>query len=365
VAGYYDVYNGEIYVASANSHDVFVINGSTDSIVQKISVGGPPSFLLYEPQSKELFVLNYNPYSISIINTSSNTVASTIKNAGGPAVLDPYTNTVYATQYSCSSQSPTSCTSNLLAIDGSKDTVQKVISLPRYPAGPPSALAYDPSNKYLYAAIPNNAQPAYLAAPGNVTVINTVTNTRILNITVGYSPDAMVYDPHSGNIYVSNLKGLGISVIDGSTNTLLTSVELNYSPTLLALDPQSGDIYVMSSGTGPQTGGTNSTAVISATSNSVVANVFVGYSPCAAAYDNGSGVMFVSNLVDSFVPSHVSWRGNSTSEISTTTHQVISTIHASIGSEWSTEQILFNQRGTKMYLLNPVSNVIYVVSLQS
>src|SRR5215208_1171448 len=59
----------------------------------------------------------------------------------------------------------------------------------------PQALAFNPSNNYIYVANRDS---------GTVSVIDSTNNTVIKNITVGSSPGPLVFNPSNNYIYVAN-----------------------------------------------------------------------------------------------------------------------------------------------------------------
>ena len=64
------------------------------------------------------------------------------------------------------------------------------------------------------------AQNAYITndGSGNVSVIDTATNTVTATITVGTAPFAVAVSPDGGTIYVANIDSNNVSAIGASTN---------------------------------------------------------------------------------------------------------------------------------------------------
>ena len=75
-------------------------------------------------------------------------------------------------------------------------------------------------------------------------------------------------------MYVININSGDISVIDSSTNTVNTTENVYSSPMALEFNPSNNNIYVANQGS-------NSISVIDSSTNSVVATVNVGNSPRA------------------------------------------------------------------------------------
>ena len=88
---------------------------------------------------------------------------------------------------------------------------------------------------------------------GNVSVINSSTDTVIDTITVGNGPEGVAVSPtgpDAGDIYVANFgggTGDSVSVINPSTDTVIATVTVGDSPIGVAVSPtgpEAGDIYV-------------------------------------------------------------------------------------------------------------------------
>ena len=79
----------------------------------------------------------------------------------------------------------------------------------------PEGIAYDPVNKQIYVANRND---------GNVSVINTVTNTVIESIRLGDGLRDIAYDSVNKRMYVTNPSDGNVYVIDTVTNTVIKSI---------------------------------------------------------------------------------------------------------------------------------------------
>jgi len=65
-------------VANLFSHDVSVIDTSTDTVVAAVQVGDHPFGIAVTPDGRRVYVANMESHDISVIDTSSNTVVATI-----------------------------------------------------------------------------------------------------------------------------------------------------------------------------------------------------------------------------------------------------------------------------------------------
>src|SRR5215207_3503022 len=92
----------------------------------------------------------------------------------------------------------------------------------------PQALAFNPSNNYIYVANRDS---------GTVSVIDSTNNTVIKNITVGSSPGPLAFNPSNNYIYVANRDSGTVSVIDSTNNTVIRNITVGSSPGPLVFNP--------------------------------------------------------------------------------------------------------------------------------
>jgi YVTN family beta-propeller protein len=114
-------------------------------------------------------------------------------------------------------------------------------------------MVYDSSNKMLYVT----NYP--LGAEGNVTVINTSTNALVTNIPAGNTPGGIAIDTENNDIYVVCSGSGNVSIIDPSSNRILGNISVTQpvtiaglivsgsSPSDIVFDPDSGNLYVTDS----------------------------------------------------------------------------------------------------------------------
>ena len=75
-------------------------------------------------------------------------------------------------------------------------------------------------------------------------VVDLKTLKTIEKVDVGENPDAIAYEPKSGEIYVFNAKGNSASVIEAKSAKLVTTVPLGGAPEFPEVDSAAGRIYV-------------------------------------------------------------------------------------------------------------------------
>jgi YVTN family beta-propeller protein len=85
---------------------------------------------------------------------------------------------------------------------------------------------------YFLGSVQTLAQNAYITndGSGNVSVIDTATNTVIATITVGTAPFAVAVSPDGGTVYVANIDSDNVSVIDTATNKVIATITVGNSP---------------------------------------------------------------------------------------------------------------------------------------
>jgi len=143
----------------------------------------------------------------------------------------------------------------------------------------PYAVAYDPSNGYVYVANWYS---------NNVSVINGATNKVIANIAVGSEPEGVAYDSSNGYVYVANEGSNSVSVINGANNTVIVSIAVGSGPCGVAYDFSNGYVYVANVNS-------NDVSVINGTTNTVIASIAVGSGPGDVAYDSSNRYIYVTN----------------------------------------------------------------------
>ena len=91
--------SGIIYVANFKNNTVSVINSTTNSIIEKITVGNSPTELDINPNNNLLYVTNSGDNTVSVINSTTNSVIDTITVGKSPEELaiNPNNNLLYVT----------------------------------------------------------------------------------------------------------------------------------------------------------------------------------------------------------------------------------------------------------------------------
>ena len=90
------------------------------------------------------------------------------------------------------------------------------------------------------------AQNAYITndGSGNVSVIDTATNSVTATITVGSAPEGVAVSPDGSTVYVANQHSNNVSVIDTATNRVSATIPVGSEPGGVAVTPDGSKVYV-------------------------------------------------------------------------------------------------------------------------
>ena len=90
------------YITNFDSNTVSVIDVSSNTVIETVSVGINPIGVATSPDGSKVFVTNNNSNTVSEIDTISNTVSATIGVGDNPygAAVSPDGNTLYVANYS-------------------------------------------------------------------------------------------------------------------------------------------------------------------------------------------------------------------------------------------------------------------------
>ena len=214
-----------------------------------------------------LIVLAFSFTSFAMVGQHANNVASNINSQTSFRPLNQQNSAGYV-KYTLVLSNNTLIKGNFLA-NGSASAPYAIAD----------AVAYDPSNGYVY--VTNQGS-------NSVSVINGTTNSVIKTVSVGSGPQGVAYDPSNGYVYVTNLGSNSVSVINGANNSVIKTVSVGSYPAGVAFDSSNGYVYVAICGS-------NSVSVINGTTNSVIKTISVGSEPDAVAYDPSNDYVYVAN----------------------------------------------------------------------
>jgi YVTN family beta-propeller protein len=193
----YDSGKGEVFVANYGSASLSVINSSTYAAAGLVNTHPyDPVSLVYDSGKGVLYVTLSNMFggsALGVVNDSTNSVTELISVGNAPEELayDSARGEIFVTN---------SASDNVSVINDTTDTVVATIGL----TGGPYGIACDSANGEIFVSYGNS---------NSVTVISDATDRVVANVTVGAFPSGLAFDPSNRDMYVSNWGQGTISVI--------------------------------------------------------------------------------------------------------------------------------------------------------
>jgi YVTN family beta-propeller protein len=311
----YDAQLGAVFIASENPAypgTVTEFNDSNLTLVRTITVGSDPYGLAFDPSLGYLYAVNTYTQNLSVVNASSGRVLANVPLPAQPftAVFDGPSDVVFEIAY---------WSSTVVMLSPLNGSVRSSASVGYLPYG----AALVPTNHELF--VPNNLN-------SSTSVVNGTTHLISRGIHGESGPEDAIYDPASGDVYVSNCDANTISVLNetgqvrditsatcpeeltyvsrhqtvfvdsaygwvetmnGSTNTPWSgfSVPGGYPLGGIGYDPQTDRVYIAVDG------GVNASnlSVYDAHTLKFVQGIAVGANPTGIAYDPANSYLYVAN----------------------------------------------------------------------
>jgi len=290
----------KIYVTNANGGNVSVIDTATNNVIATVNIVNVPIgyyiyYIAISPDGTKLYV-DYNSRStpitgyVSVIDTGTNTVTATVNVGDGTdsfagiagMAVTPDGSKVYVLNRTITTHETVS------VIDTATNTI-----IANVPIGINSAaVAITPDGTKAYVANEHS---------NSVSVINTTNNIVTSTVTVGNSPFGVAVSPDGTRAYVTtNIRRApgNVSVIDTATNTVIDTVPVGLLGSSLhgvAVSPDGTNVYVANTLTSSVA--TDSIYVINTTNNTVYASIPEdGYDPIGIAVTPDSSKVYVANL---------------------------------------------------------------------
>jgi YVTN family beta-propeller protein len=279
-----------IYVANAESDNVWVIDGANSTVIATIPVGPTPRGIAVDAEANRVYVANSGSNEVTVIDGGSNEVVATIPVEKEPwgIAADPNTGRVFVSNRSSGTVS---------VIDGRCNLPIGTVAV----GALPTAVTVNPDTGRVYVAS---------SGSGQLGVVDGVSNLLIatLPLASGSSVEAwdVAVDSGSNRVYVatsaaeaSDADAGTIVIIDGSNNSPIDSVAVPGLVEALAVDSASGRIYAGGSSDGRLW-------VINASTSVVTSAVGLDGGLSAVDVDSASGRVYVAHADGSSL-SFVSW----------------------------------------------------------
>jgi YVTN family beta-propeller protein len=195
----------------------------------------------------------------------------------------------------------------------------------------PQAIVYDPAKGEIFVAN-SNYNNAIASTICTVSVISDSTNNVIATIDVGAGPLGMAYDSAKGEIFVSNEISSSISIISDSNNKVVATADGVACPEGMVYNPKKGEIFIANY--------CAASVSILSDQNNMVTNNFLGVGGYAhaAAYDSGKGQVWIGSGV-----------------ISDSNDAMIAVVQ-------SAGAIAYDSSKGEIYMANNGENTVYVIS---
>ena len=293
-----------VYVANNNDHTISVIDGATNTVTATISLPTAPFALAASPDGSRVYAgdLDVDPFSsatIYVIDTSTNSVINTLSTGTGSAsslAVTPDGNTIYATDHHAGHAVRINVATGQVIADFPGLADNAVVTLPNGAAAyagnadTSTVSAVSTATNTVTATIPVTgfsqqvqqfaATPdgAFVWAPranaNALSIISTATNTVTATIPVPNLPFGVAITPDGKFAYVTQSDFFGgVSVIDTATHAVVATIPAETeNPLFAAVSPDGAFVYVSNFED-------SSVWVISTATNAIVAKVPVGLRP--------------------------------------------------------------------------------------
>lgn len=201
----------------------------------------------------------------------------------------------------------------------------------------PFALALSPDGQFLYITGLNDDL---------VAVMDTATRSVVDTIAVGDAPRDLAFLPDGSRVYVVNQLSQNISVIDTASHAIVATIPLPSFAQGIAITPDGSKAYV-------GTTSAHSVEVISTATNSVTASIYVGgvsASPAGMAVSPDGSLVYAAGS-----------NGANVIVISTATDAILGTVPTGT----SPHKVAFSPDGSQAYVTNYQTDNVTVIDVAS
>ena len=175
---------------------------------------------------------------------------------------------------------------------------------------------------------------------GTVSVVDTITNTKISTITVGTEPKGIILTKDNTKLYVAN--DSTISIIDTSTNLVIDTINTSTRNSGIVISPNGNTLYTT-------TEDSDSVLAIDVTTK-VITSIATGASPEGIVISPDGSKLFT-----------VTGNGGSIYVIDTLTNTMIQTINNPDSDTTYWQTVSISPDGSKLYLRHRGENNLYVM----
>jgi YVTN family beta-propeller protein len=219
--------NSRVYVTSRASDLVSIVDTTTQTVLNGISVGNGPNGIALTEDGAGAYVANEFSDTVAVVDLAANAVVATILVGQAPTdiTIDPPSTFAYVSNRLSATVSVVDLATN-----------QEVDEI--FVGNQPEGLEVTPDNRMLYVA---------QGSANTVAVIDLATRTVVDHIVVGERPRDVAISPDGLFVYVVNSFSQTISVIQTRTNEEISQITVGFEPTRVALTPDGQFIYIAGS----------------------------------------------------------------------------------------------------------------------
>ncbi len=182
-----------------------------------------------------------------------------------------------------------------------------------------------------------------------LSAVSIADNRVVATLRADANPSAMAVSPDGKLVYMSNSGSSTITVISTETNTIVTKINLSGGSFGLCVSADGSRVYATNFGR-------KTVDVIDAATNTIISTLPAGQTPYGiVCTPDGSRLYIVNYISDQTIPTYV-----------TVVNTLTGSIEAQIGvGILAAEGITINKNGSRVYVSNPVSNSVSVISTAS
>jgi YVTN family beta-propeller protein len=301
------------YIPNWDSKNVSVIDISTNTVINTISVGNNPRAVAVSEIKKRVYVANYSDRTISVIDTDAQMEIDTIPVDNPPnwIAINPTGTRLYVVYDRINGAS-------LAVIDTANNATLKKMDV----GGPwPMAVDFNYDGTRAYAV--NRFEEA--GQFGTVRVIDTATDTQIDSITIpGWDAFNIAINRAGTKAYVITGTDGNLHTIDLANNIVTNSLHIGNMPWGIAINSTGTLVYAVDRRkdfTSPIMNG--NVVVVDTASNAIIHVIEVGQIPFGIALSPDDSKAYIANTWDDNV-----------SVLNTATNTIVSTIPVG-GQPWA------------------------------
>jgi YVTN family beta-propeller protein len=281
---------GAIAYVVGSAGVVSVINTTTETVVNTITIGGTLTGVAFNPSGSLAYVTSYAG-TVSVIYTANNVLINTIS-VPGPCTdlmgiaISPGGTIGYAT---CDTLAGQLAILNLPANTATSYSLPSLGNDQHNPTG----VAFSPDGTYAYVASAGSPTGAIMYVTVATNTVNVGKSMANAQLTAG--AHGVAFNPSGTIVYLTSSDGIGYFTIATSTPNLVYPGSM---ATAIAINPSGSLLYVTTGNAN-----TNNAIPISIPSNVIGANVVMGtgYSEGVAFNPSGSYVYIVNDVASGSV----------------------------------------------------------------